>query len=97
MLYKEKEVQMKHSHYWYSFCTDNLGQKYQQWMVPCRILELTPAEFVTLLKDKYHATVSYSTKYHKNGVLLYKWDKQVDEAAWRNYINKKAREKNFQI
>lgn len=89
MIYKEKEEKM--GDFWYSFCTDNLGKKYSNWIVPCRILGISPAEYAKLLIEEYGATVSYTT------YLSVKWARQVDESRWRNYINKVAREKGFHI
>jgi len=95
MLYIEKEYQM--GEYWYSFCKDNLGKKYQQWLVPCRLLDITPAEFAELLVKEYGSIVKYSPNSPRGPFLSYYWANQRDEAKWRNFINKKAREKSFQI
>ena len=89
MIYQEKEYCI--GDFWYSFCVDNLGKKYEQWLVPCRLLELSPAEYILLLVNEYNATVNYTTFFSR------KWENQADEAKWRNFINKKAREKNFHI
>jgi len=92
MLYVEKEQIMRGKYY--SFCTDILGKQYQQWLVPARILGASPAEYVKMLV-KANATIWYSTKH--NIILGHYWENQADERKWKNYINKIAREKNFQI
>jgi len=92
MLYIEEEVQM--GDYWHSFCKKNLGKKYQQWMVPCRILNISPAEYVRLLVTEYNAIIHWSPEHR---FLGRKWVNHADQRRWRLYINKKARERNFQI
>lgn len=93
MVYKEKEIQM--SNVWYSICFDHIGKRYQQWMVPCRILEISPAEYVKLLVEKFNAEVTYSEKYEP--FLSRTWKNQLDAVKWRNYINNLARTKEFHI
>ena len=34
---------------WYCNCLDNLAGGYGAWFMPARILDITPAEFLTLL------------------------------------------------
>jgi len=92
MIYKETECLM--GDYYYSFSTQNLGKKYQQWVVPCRILGVTPAEYARILKEDYNALIRY---YPEKGLLSRCWESQSDMRRWKNYINKKARERNFHI
>ena len=97
MLYKEKEL--KQGSYYHSFCTDNLGEKYPKWIVPCRVLGISPAEWIKLLITEYNAIVTYNPGdggYYKE-TILFKWAEQKDERKYRNMLNKVAREKNFQI
>lgn len=96
MLYKEKEEHM--GNHWYSYCHDNLGKRYQQWMVPVRLLEITPAEYAELMVTKYNAKLRYcKNSWNGQGFLMRYWDSQADMRKWKNYINKVAREKGFQI
>ena len=92
MIYKETECLM--GDYYYSFSTQNLGKKYQQWVVPCRILGVTPAEYVRILKEDYNALIRYNPE---KEFLSRRWESQSDMRRWKNYINKKARERNFHI
>lgn len=92
MIYQEVEAEM--GDHWYSFCPKNLGKKYSQWLVPCRILDITPAEFIKLLTEDYNAIVKY---YPSNSFLSYKWSSRVDESRWRLFINKAAQVKGFHI
>lgn len=95
MLYKEKEYIPKSSeHYYTSFCTDNIGKKYSQWIVPVRVLGVSPAEYVRTLVQDFNAIVLYNKD---NVFVSHYWKNQVDETKWRNYINKISKEKNFQI
>lgn len=80
---------------WYVDCVDDLGGKSGLWWVPCRILGISPCDFVLLLKDKFNAShFSY-----RNDVLIYSWDKDqyADAHRWLLYLNKIAREKQIII
>jgi len=92
MIYEETEQEM--GVYYYSFCAKILGKKYPQWMIPCRILEITPAEYVKLLVEEYNCTVHWYPPTH---FLERKWSSRTYESRWRLFINKKAREKGFRV
>lgn len=92
MIYVEKEE--KFGNFYHSFCTDNLGKKYYQWLVPVRILGITPAEYVRLLQNEFNAEVTFKPE---TNFLLRRWENQADCRRWRLYINKIAREKGFHI
>lgn len=65
------------------------------WWYPCCLLELTPVDYVKLLIEKYNAT---ELRYHfKYDVLIYYFSSLEDCRKFKNFINKKAREKNFII
>lgn len=92
MIYQEVECKMGDK--FYSFCKHNLGKKYPQWMVPCRILGITPAEYAKLLVEEYKAIVAW----HPETSYMSKcWASKADESRWRNYINQQARVKGFHI
>ena len=64
------------------------------WYVPA-LLNISPVEYVYLLKDKFNATtIHYKTKYD---VLIFSFSTLADCRKFKNYINKIAREKNFVI
>lgn len=63
------------------------------WWVPMRMLELSPIEYVTLLKEKFNASnFIYTAKYD---TLIFSFKKESDGRKFKNYINKIARDKNF--
>lgn len=62
------------------------------WYVPC-LLNLSPVEYVLLLKDKFHAT---GFKYNSSSdVLIFYFLSLEDCRKFKNYVNKQARDKNF--
>lgn len=71
----------------------SLGTKSNTWWYPCNILNLTPVEFVKFLIQEFKAVnFHYNTK---ADVLIYSFKTQSDCRKYKNFINKKAREKNF--
>jgi len=70
------------------------GLKYAMWWIVPRLLEISPAEYVKLLVETFHAEVLYLSK---KGVLLFKWRKQSDMRRFKNTINRIAREKKFYV
>lgn len=92
-IYKMTEWQDAVSGTWH--CNDvSHGYRYAVWWVVPRLLEITPAEYVKLLIENFHAEVFYSKD---KCVLLFKWRKQSDMRNFKNYINRIAREKLFYI
>ena len=62
------------------------------WYVP-RLLNISPVEYIYLLKDKYHAS---NFKYSKEkNVLSFSFSSLDDCRKFKNYINKQARDKKF--
>lgn len=94
MLYKLSEWQGA-SGLWYCNCIDSLATNAAKWYAPARVLGISPAEFVKLVIGKFGAdVVSYS---QESGFFHYAWTKQEKMRSFKNYINRVAREKNFQI
>ena len=94
MLYKLSEWQGA-SGFWYCNCIDSLTTNAVKWYAPARILSISPAEFVKLVIGKFGAdVVSYN---QESGFFHYAWTSQEKMRIYKNYINRIAREKNFQI
>lgn len=94
MLWKASEWETSSG--WHCNCTDNLAGGSSLWYLPARILNISPADLIILMKDKYNAEVNFcGTK--DNFIVLFTWEKQSDMRLWKNFINRKAREINFQI
>lgn len=92
MLYQEKEF--KAGNNYYSVGAAVVGKRYHSWMVPCRILGLTPAEYAKLLIEEFNANVVY---YPEQKFLSRYWISANDVNRWRLYINREARQKNYQV
>lgn len=79
---------------WHSGDVSDLAHNSNSWWYPARLLEMTPADYILFLKDKYHAhSFSYC---EETNVLLWKWS-QKDCHAFTLFINKMSREKKFFI
>lgn len=79
---------------WYCNDTSGLGRNTGAWYHPARILDMSPAEFIKWLVDNYHPHI-----YHNEDCSFvgWYWDKQSDMRKYKNYINAKARAKNYQV
>ena len=94
MLYKLEEWQSG-SGLWYCNCISSLTTNASKWYAPARVLGISPAEFVKLVIGKFGADkVSYNPE---SGFFYYAWTSQEKMRIYKNYINRIAREKNFQI
>ena len=69
------------------------------WVIPCRILDISPAEWVTMLVKEYNAEIYYSKGdggyYHE--IVIPKWKSIKDARAYKNMLNKVARQKEFYV
>lgn len=79
---------------WYCGDTNNLAAKYCQWMVPVRLLGMTPANYAEMLIKTFHADVSYSLE---SNFLHVSWKNQADMRKYKNFINQKARLANLLV
>ena len=80
---------------WY--CGDTLDPKSigAKWWAPARMLNISPAEFVQLLIDKFHPDfIKYD---EERDVLVYSWRKQADMRLFKNWLNAQARKHNFNV
>ena len=93
MLYKMTEWE-DHSG-WHCNCIDNLGNNSGVWYLPARILNLSPADYLQLLIDKFQPDRIIVDKEKCN--VFFSWSRQDKMRIYKNYINKMARQKNFQI
>ena len=93
-LYKASEWQSG-SGQWYVNDVQDVTSIASQWWIPTKILEITPVEFLDLLINNFHAQhVHYDLEYD---VLIYSFATQAEARKYKNWINKKAREKQFMI
>lgn len=78
---------------WYVSDIEDLGGHSGRWWVPCRILGISPADYVQLLIDEFKVS---NIKYDKEKNFLYfSWEKESDARRYKNWINSMARKANY--
>ena len=86
---------------WHVADTNELAKGSSHWWLPMRMLGISVQEFITLLKDKYHAShfhfVDYGKDSQDNSLLLFTFDKYMDAHKYLLDMNRIARQKNFVI
>ena len=80
---------------WHCNCVDNLAGDSGAWYLPARILGLTPANFIKFLFENFKP--DHFSYCKEKCLCFWSWDDQNAMRKYKNFINKKAREKNFQI
>ena len=93
MLYKLSEWESESG--WHAGCVDNLASNSNAWWLPARILNISPAAFVEWVIKEYQPDDVYFSE--EKCLFFFSWKSQEKERKYKNYINKKARERNFQI
>ncbi len=94
-LYKATEFQGASGRF-HIQCDDLVGTG-RNWVEPARILGLQPTELIVKLKSEYGATITPYRKDNKVNFIGYSWDNLSNARRFKNYINKVARETNYQI
>lgn len=77
-------------------CDDLVGTG-RNWVEPARILGIQPTELIVMLKTEYNAKVNPYRKDGKISFIGYSWDDLAEARKFKNFLNKLAREKNYQI
>ena len=80
---------------WYCNDTSDLKSIGALWWAPARMLNISPAEFVKLLIDKFHP--DYIAYDEERDVLVYSWKKQSDMRLFKNWLNAEARKRKFYV
>ena len=62
------------------------------WTYPAQILNLSLPNYILLLYYEYNAEIHYSAS---GNVLVFYFSSLADCRKFKNYINRKAREKHF--
>lgn len=94
MLYQMKEWETI-SNKWHCNCVDNLAQGSGEWYLPARILGISPAAYLEYVIKNFKPDDIYANK--EKCLVFFSWNSQADCRKFKNFINRKAREKNFQI
>ena len=95
MLYKMSE--WENNGRFHCGCVDDLAHDSGVWYLPCRFLDLTPAQYLEMVITKFKPDDFYYSMKDNTCFCSWSWSKQSDMRLFKNFINKKAREKNFQI
>ena len=93
-LYKCEEWQGS-SGIWYCEHTSSFPKNVNKWVVPARILGLTPADFLRYLINEYQP----DTIFHNEDCSFvgWGWRSQAKMRKYKNAINAEARRKKFKI
>ena len=83
---------------WRCACVDNLSGGSSAWWLPARILGISPADYVSLVINEYKPDdVWVLGRDSENPAFIFSWNNQTKMRLYKNFINRKAREVNFQI
>lgn len=79
---------------WHSGDVSDLAHNSNSWWYPARLLDMSPADYILFLKEKYsaHDFIYFEEK----NLLLWSWTKE-DCHAFTLFINSISRKKNFII
>ena len=94
MLWKATEWQSE-TGYWHCNCVDNLAGGSSNWYLPARILGISPADFLKMLINDFKPDDIFVDK--EKCLVFFSWKSQTQMRKYKNWINKKARDVNFQI
>ena len=94
MLYQCKEWQDS-SGLWLCQHTSSFPRNVQKWVVPARILGISPAEFIELLLKDFKPDYIYHNA--DCSFVYWGWTSQSQMRKYKNWINAEARKVNFQI
>ena len=90
----QQQLELKsYNEEFYKHDVSDLGGVSGYWWIPARILNMDPADYILLLKEQFAPDL---LKYTENGVLVFGWYNELACRKYKNWINKKAREVNFQ-
>lgn len=67
------------------------------WWTPARILNISLEDFAIMLRDVFNAKLIkfYPASENQQHLLVFAFATQAEARKYKNYINKKARERNF--
>lgn len=79
---------------WHSGDVSDLAHNSNSWWYPARLLDMSPADYILFLKEKY--SVHDFVYFKEKNLLLWSWTKK-DCHAFTLFINSISRKKNFII
>lgn len=97
MLYTMKEWCTPTGH-WHTGFVDTFAGDAAAWYQPARILNISPASFVSLVINEYKPDeITVLGRDSDSPGFIFSWNSQTAMRRYKNFINRKAREVNFQI
>ena len=78
---------------WYVNDLNNTNPTSKKWWIPPIILQLSPVDYVKMLKEKFKAKDFLYKK--ETNVLIFSFNSIEDARKYKNYINRIARERQF--
>ena len=94
MLYKLQEWKDAVG-YWRCEHTESYPKDVVKWVVPARLMGISPAEFLQWLIDNYKPDTIHHNE--DSSLVFWGWKSITQMRKYKNYINKLSREQNFQI
>lgn len=80
---------------WYVNVPGKVGTAANAWWVPPRILDIPVNDYVLLLREEYGAeNIKY---FEDSNTLIFSFPTQLLARKYKNWINTKARNKNFLV
>lgn len=93
MLYKMSEWETSSG--WHCGNVEAVGKNSNAWWYPARILKLSPADYIAFVINQYKPDYIHFNK--QAFLFTFSWKNQSKMREFKNFINRKARESNFQI
>lgn len=94
-VYKMTEWQSTVTELWYCNDVSNISGGSGNWWNAARACNIPPAAFVEMLVSQFHP--DYCSYSEEKNFLYWAWKDKESMRKFKNYINRKARENNFQI
>lgn len=88
-----KLTEWKEESGWHCADVSALAAGSSRWEHHPRIWQLSPVDWVMMLVEVYHATVTM----FDNGMIFFYWEKQADERVYKNKTNALARKIGYTI
>lgn len=82
---------------WHCIASAEIGKIGNQWYTPARALGMKLDEYVEMLIRDFHPDHIQFYNNSENGLLLFSWKSQTDMRKYKNWINKKMRDRKFYV
>lgn len=84
---------------WYVADVSDLANNSSAWWIPARLLNLSLEDYITLLVDKYNATIDKWCPDNNDGksLLIFSWYNYTDAHRYKLDMNRIARNQKWTI